>query len=149
LENYDVEKAIRAVWTAAPTIAAAIPGGLHEPPVESSDIGEDVYATCVVTKDSRPNQRSSRGEIDYRRAKISIYGSSKEDIVDAMDAVDAKLNDWRTTHVPLTLSVGDWIRTERPDEMNTDIKRGEPRLGSQQTTYVGVLEYRIWISKNE
>jgi hypothetical protein len=124
----DVEQALLAAWKTAGLNGASAPAGSPGGGPGTGPITGGIYtdrnprprpavpyATLTVRKDGRTNEWQSDGQyIDYRRAKVVIYGVGKTALGGIVSQVLAGL--WKKadgTWIPLVIpnAVG-WLRTE-------------------------------------
>jgi hypothetical protein len=132
---------VKAKVDAIADIKTLLPGGLLEPPIVTK-IEQQPHASLVVMKDQRGNLLSSgNNEIDYRRVKVTVFGTDKAAVARAGAAIDAALSEQE-----LTIENADWMRTEPVPELRGGV------LERAAKTQDGVhwqarLEYRVWTSR--
>lgn len=147
MRDYETLAAVKVKWDATQALALAMPGGLLEPPVPEGDNVEQrrpdmPYATATCEPDGKPNDLSAGGwEIDYRRVKIAVYGTTKATVKAAGLLIDAAFSE-----LSLTIDNADWMRTEPvPGMRGGKLERGEKN--NEGETWRATFEYRVWTSR--
>lgn len=144
MRDYETVAAIKAKWDATPPLVTAFPGGLLEPPIPEGDNVEQrrpKMPFATVTSEPDGNVLSHGGEIDYRRVKIAVYGTTKAAVKTAGALVDATFSEQS-----LDIENADWMRTEPPQQMRGGkLERGEKENGGE--TWRATFEYRVWTSR--
>jgi hypothetical protein len=141
----ETQAAVFSKWNEAPTITEVVVGGLHESPVnvDGNERPQEPYATLEVKPDGRSNQVSAGGgEIDFRRARITIYGAVQATVATAMKLVNAAFDE-----KPLTIENAEWMRTEAIPESHGRLEKADK--ANAQSLWKGTLEYRVWSSRQK
>lgn len=153
MRDYQTKVAWRKKWDTAPACGAAAPGGLHEGD-KPEPRPSGAYAMLACKPDGRANVKTSgsgagtSSEIDYRRATLTVYGTSEKAVATAMAAIDGVFADRQATFPGNRLDFGadaTWMRTEPVAEMPDRIERAE--VVNSVQWWKGTLEYRVWTSR--
>jgi hypothetical protein len=134
----DVAQAIKTKWDATPAITSAVPGGLHEGPLDAASAVVAPWATLSVKQGPRENLYSSSGDwIDYEEVTITIYGIGFKATGDVVGICKTGLETGT-----LTVPNGIWMRTEVlpgwTNEKDADGKK------SGQDHRKATLRYCVW-----
>jgi hypothetical protein len=141
----ETQAAVLAKWNATTAIGEVVVGGLHEAPVNVNDNGrpQEPYGTFEVKPDGRTNQVSAGGAfIDFRRVRLTVYGSVQATVATAMKLVNAAFDE-----KSLTIENAEWMRTEAIPENHGRLEKADK--ANAQSLWKGTLEYRVWTSRQK
>lgn len=148
MRDHALLTAVKTKWDASTTVPDSITGGLYEPPAQTTTGGRPVYP--YATMEASPQEilpSAGGGEIDKRRLKFTVYHRDKDALATAMGLVDAEFygTNGAESAQTLTLSSGTWIQTQRAFGQSDSIRRAQKI--NTETTWMGELNYLVWISR--
>lgn len=145
MRDYETLVGVKTKWDAA-GLGELVTGGLLEVNFVERDNVEErrppmPYATVACGPDGKPNEISHAAEIDYRRVRITLYGTVKADVASTGLLIDAAFSEQE-----MSIANADWMRTEPvPGQRGGKLERGEKV--NEGETWRAIFEWRVWTSR--